>query len=336
MSVPNTFSNGVGNVPDADLLMANFTYLTTSPTLTSLSLSATSSQLTLGTTRTVTITAPTPASSSRTWTIPDITADGTFASLTGTQTFTGSKTFSAATLFSAVSATAISISAVSSGGTVGMLITNTSNTASSDARLVLEVGGTSGNDPYIQLSIPGSIAYAIGLDNSTTNDDFTISRGSTPGTNNALVIGGASGSVSIRGTSTNDNATALFVGEFIESSITSFTNAASTNTQGDLTSISLTAGDWDVSYAGQWTSNSATWTSAEFGFGTTSGNNAGLLAARQQDSWASTSTAVTDRSLSATYRMSISSTTTVYLKYKSVFSAGTPQAIGRISARRVR
>lgn len=55
----------------------------------------TSNQIILGTTRTVTITAPTPASASRTWTIPDITTDGTFASLTGAQAFTGAKTFSA-------------------------------------------------------------------------------------------------------------------------------------------------------------------------------------------------------------------------------------------------
>ncbi len=54
----------------------------------------TSNQLVLGTTRTVTINAPTPASSSRIWTIPDITAAGTFAALEGTQTFSGAKTFS--------------------------------------------------------------------------------------------------------------------------------------------------------------------------------------------------------------------------------------------------
>lgn len=66
-----------------------------------LTIAATASQVVLGTTRTVTITAPTPASTSRTWTIPDITADGTFASLTGTQTFTGSKTFSVTTTISA-------------------------------------------------------------------------------------------------------------------------------------------------------------------------------------------------------------------------------------------
>lgn len=63
----------------------------------------TSNQIILGTTRTVTITAPTPGTTSRAWTIPDITADGTFASLTGTQTFTGAKTFSSAVAITATS-----------------------------------------------------------------------------------------------------------------------------------------------------------------------------------------------------------------------------------------
>lgn len=66
------------------------------PATRTFTLLATSNQVILGTTRTVTITAPTPAASSRVWTIPDITADGTFAALQGTQTFTGAKTFSAA------------------------------------------------------------------------------------------------------------------------------------------------------------------------------------------------------------------------------------------------
>jgi hypothetical protein len=60
-------------------------------------LRATSDQIVLGTGQSVTISAPTPATANRTWTIPDISADGTFASLTGAQTFTGAKTFSAAT-----------------------------------------------------------------------------------------------------------------------------------------------------------------------------------------------------------------------------------------------
>lgn len=74
-----------------------------------LTVTPTSNQLVLGTTRTVTVTAPTPASSSRTWTIPDITGDGTFAGLEGTQTFTGTKTFSAAVTISASSTSALVI-----------------------------------------------------------------------------------------------------------------------------------------------------------------------------------------------------------------------------------
>ncbi len=60
----------------------------------------TSNQIILGTTRTVTITAPTPASLSCVWTIPDITSAGTFVALEGAQTFTGVKTFSASPVFS--------------------------------------------------------------------------------------------------------------------------------------------------------------------------------------------------------------------------------------------
>ncbi len=60
----------------------------------SISLVSTTNQLVLGATRTVTLTAPTPATSSRTWTFPDLTTSPTVAALEGTQTFSGAKTFS--------------------------------------------------------------------------------------------------------------------------------------------------------------------------------------------------------------------------------------------------
>ncbi len=59
------------------------------------SITDTSNQIVLGTTRTITITAPTPATSSRTWTLPDLTTSPTFAALEAAQTFSGAKTFSA-------------------------------------------------------------------------------------------------------------------------------------------------------------------------------------------------------------------------------------------------
>jgi hypothetical protein len=61
--------------------------------------------LILGNTRTVTINAPTPATVSRVWQIPDISSDGTFAALQGTQTFTGAKTFSAVVTLNAAGST---------------------------------------------------------------------------------------------------------------------------------------------------------------------------------------------------------------------------------------
>lgn len=63
------------------------------PSAAAITITPTTNQLILGTTRTITINAPTPATSSRTWTLPDLTTSPTFAALEGTQTFTGTKTF---------------------------------------------------------------------------------------------------------------------------------------------------------------------------------------------------------------------------------------------------
>jgi len=55
----------------------------------------TSNQLVLGVTRTVTITAPTPASTSRVVTLPDLSGDYSVVGTAGTQTISGTKTLSA-------------------------------------------------------------------------------------------------------------------------------------------------------------------------------------------------------------------------------------------------
>jgi hypothetical protein len=65
---------------------------------TAITITPVTNQLILGTTRTVTLTAPTPASSSRTHTIPDVSADSSFIMAHGTQTVTGTKTFDSSTL----------------------------------------------------------------------------------------------------------------------------------------------------------------------------------------------------------------------------------------------
>lgn len=86
-----TVTNGGGSIT---LSTPQNIHTAATPTFSSLTLSAISNQLVLGTTRTATITAPTPATSSRTYTFPDMTADYSVVATEGAQTINGAKTFS--------------------------------------------------------------------------------------------------------------------------------------------------------------------------------------------------------------------------------------------------
>ena len=68
---------------------------------------------------------------------------------------------------------------------------------------------------------------------------------------------GTVSSSSLVGTTTNDSAAAGVVGQYI-SSYVSATSVPTTNTWGDLTSVSLTAGDWDVTVRMEFVQNGAT------------------------------------------------------------------------------
>lgn len=134
------------------------------------------------------------------------------------------------------------------------------------------------------------------------------------------------------GTTTNDNATAGNIGEFVQSIITnasgvSITSGVSVN----VTSISLTAGDWDVT-GNIFIVPTASTTYAGGGASTTSAS-LGEFSALQ----AATSTASVQISLPIPMlRVSIASTTTVYLVAQAAFASGTCKGSGRIQARRVR
>lgn len=153
------------------------------------------------------------------------------------------------------------------------------------------------------------------------------------GAHNMLL--GSSAGVSILGTNTNDSAAAGFVGEEVRAAVSS-TSFPATTVFGDLASISLTAGDWDVSVNLLGLPNGATWTQFETGISITSGNSSTGLVGGDNDSVGIPGATVNQSICVPTYRMSFSTTTTVYLKYMATYSAGTPKAFGRISARRMR
>ena len=155
----------------------------------------------------------------------------------------------------------------------------------------------------------------------------------------ALTAINRTGGTSIKGTNTNNNAAAGDVGEYIESTIAvgaavSLTTGVVTN----ITSISLTAGDWDVSgvvlmdsgattnvtrVTGGISSTSAT---ADVTKGYYSHIHSGYVPGSGQFRAMPLNTS----------RFSLSGTTTIYLLALANFTVSTCTAYGTISARRVR
>lgn len=135
------------------------------------------------------------------------------------------------------------------------------------------------------------------------------------------------------GTPTNDNASAGYVGEFVSSVIASgsATSLVNTTTK-NVTTISLTAGDWDVignvffnvSSASQGVSAWCSLTSASF----PDSSLRSQVTASISNSGAGLTTPL--------LRVSVNTTTTVYLSGIATFVAGTVTACGGIFARRVR
>jgi hypothetical protein len=138
----------------------------------------------------------------------------------------------------------------------------------------------------------------------------------------------------IPGTTTNDNAASGKVGEFITANATgvSLSNASNAN----ITTISLTAGDWDVSGNVQFSPSGATVTSASSGISTTTATFPALAAGGYAEISVALNGSVGTILVTPTYRISLSGTTTVYLVGEMNFSAGTVTANGYIGARRAR
>lgn len=139
----------------------------------------------------------------------------------------------------------------------------------------------------------------------------------------------------------NSAAVAGDIGEELISTISTYTNCAATGTYKNITSIALTPGDWDISAFGTFSVNSATLTAASnviFVISTTTASAAGATEGLNimygpQNGLGATS----KESLQVNpYRISVSANTTYYLNIQATFTAGTPQYVGTIRARRIR
>lgn len=216
------------------------------------------------------------------------------------------------------------------------------------------VGFSAGGTKYLEISSIGVNVTAGQLftqNGSSSLPGICVGTGGTDGfyLSASNVIGIACGATSvatlsasgcaIKGTNTTDSAAAGYVGQYIESVISTFVNVpGATTVWGNLTSISLTAGDWDVSMV------------AAYAVSTAIGNtiilqaisiNSGATTTDQIDGSNQISTFTPNATRNsfgtiASYRISVGTTTTVYGKANLNYSAGNPQYQCRISARRVR
>lgn len=139
------------------------------------------------------------------------------------------------------------------------------------------------------------------------------------------------------GIATTGDAAAGNIGEFIQSRQTTLINFPTTTQFGDGASISLTPGDWDVTFVVDGNVNAATMTAFTAGISSTSGNSSTGLQFGDNELSSIVPTVATDSSIVIpTFRVSLAATTTYYGKVSATYSLGNPQYRCRLSARRMR
>lgn len=147
---------------------------------------------------------------------------------------------------------------------------------------------------------------------------------------------GSSVAGSVLGTTTNNSASAGYVGQIVSAIVAVGAPVSLTTATGaDVTSISLTAGDWDVEGNVNFSLTGATATAFSAGISLTT---ATIPTDGSEVASGVVTTAITGINGIALprKRVSVSGTTTVYLSCKSTFTLGTIGVYGSITARRVR
>lgn len=140
-----------------------------------------------------------------------------------------------------------------------------------------------------------------------------------------------------KGTATNDSAAAGYIGQYIESVVTAQAGPT-TNQWGDVTSISLTAGDWDVTFCADQNITGTSTTALRAGIGTVTGNDGTGMTQGTNMAQITPNGIDINRYHQAvpSFRVSLTGTTTYYAKHFFLYTGGSPTTAGRISARRVR
>lgn len=193
---------------------------------------------------------------------------------------------------------------------------------------------------------------AIGLTASVLGNVAQITNGSTiifktNGSTTAITLGvdqkaTFAGDIAVTGVSTLTGVTdgSLAAAGKIGERITSFataTNAATSGQYGDLTSISVTAGDWEIRISGEAVANAtAVVTQNQVGISTTTGNSSTGLVSGDSIIDVIPQTANYNSGFCLSINASFNSTTIYYFKMLSNYTVTIPKFRGRITATRLR
>jgi len=305
-----------------------------------LTINPTTNQLVLGGSsgNSNTISSTAPATTSRTWTIPDISGNATFSALEGTQTFSGSKTFSSTLTMS--------------GATIAMGSNKITGLAAASASGDALSWGNAFTIPAITVSTTAAAETAIHFQDNGTNTFEYYSQRAGGTTDHLRVFGylnnkilldivntATTSQVAITGTNTNDSAASGNVGEYISATVLRAAAITTTNSTAfqSLTSISLTAGDWDVTgVAAEFGGTATTGFDLEVYVGTSATAADGAYAVNIGETTSTSNGNGDSGTCIPNVRISLSTTTTVYIMVVTQFTTGTGKVYGRISARRIR
>lgn len=172
-----------------------------------------------------------------------------------------------------------------------------------------------------------------------SGDGTLVSSGAITinGTNGALFTSYATAVTGqLLGTATNDSANPGSIGELLSSTVASGSAVTiNTGVAKNITSVSITAGDWDVTGQVDYVLNAATTTDFQSGSSTTSAT----FGAQDSSSIIPLITTLVSDTFGQTlpvFRYSFATATTVFLVGAANFSAGGVTGYGTIRARRVR
>jgi len=192
--------------------------------------------------------------------------------------------------------------------------------------------------PLVQLDQNFNTAITLGnttvfLGNTTTS----LGNVTLTGANVTATTLNTTGNTTIFGTATNNSATAGYVGEYVESVVVAGSPVAMATGVGvNVTSISLTAGDWDVSAIAKGaTSGSAVISWVRASISSTSATYNDLASFSNESSQTSVNIGAPSFGIPPV-RFSLASTTTIYLTLQCAYTPGTVGAYGTLRARRVR